>query len=251
MAIYSKDIYCVNPEGICERYTVNEDQYCSDLGFDTVECSEGDAPRTTTTTTAFPLNLPCVSAEGGLLVGNQTCCEGLFPVDSAVLSGLRICVRDPSVPGAGFTPTGPSTTTTTTTAAPTITTTTTTLPPVTSATLANLFVWQFQGLNDGELPDAVVYRRFTTDRIPTYRVTLKNLSDALHIYAAVANDTSPYIRIVDPTQNVDITTGNPRPQIQLEPLQSREVIVSFDASINVTGTTSPKLVFNLEGFRFQ
>jgi hypothetical protein len=250
MEPYTKDIYCFSPEGICSRYTVNENQYCSDLGFDTTECYEEGTQSTTTTTstTTFRLNLPCVSQPNVILLDGQECCSGLIAVPSATAVGGRICV------GTGGTTT--TTTTSTTTAAPT--------PPPgspppagpntqTQTQLQNSFVWQFDGFDVGELPDEIIYRRFTSDTIPTYRVTLKNLSDTLYIDVYVTQDTPTYIRVIDDTQNLELRgIASTSPKMQLGPTQSRDVRVTFDtAGMNNIGNTVPQISFYLDGFVLQ
>jgi hypothetical protein len=92
--------------------------------------------------------------------------------------------------------------------------------PITEEELDQLFGW-----NITTNVDPITYRKYTTDVIPEYSVTLNNYSSdiPIRVYAS----SSAYLSVVDATNNRQITTTS---FITLNPLSETEVLVVFNPS---------------------
>jgi hypothetical protein len=112
---------------------------------------------------------------------------------------------------------------------------------VSSAELSAAFTWEFD-----TFVEPVTYRRFTTDTLPTYTLTLTNLSDQFYIKAFNSN-SSPYILATNLKDNTQFSNTN---GILLAPLESKKISVSFATDqINNLFTEQPRLGFRLEALK--
>lgn len=112
---------------------------------------------------------------------------------------------------------------------------------VSPAELSAAFTWEFD-----TFVEPVTYRRFTTDTLPTYTLTLTNLSDQFYI-KAFNSDSSPYILATNLKDNTQFSNTN---SILLAPLESKKISVSFATEqINNQVTNQPQLGFRLEALK--
>jgi hypothetical protein len=261
-----KQITCYNELGICQEYTVSEDSIgCADIYpfGDLRDCYPVGSinPDYDTFTPGDPPPLPLGDdgepLDGCTIGSNDRCLTGevcqLFTLGtSTTVAGVPVLATR-CVPASSPTPPppppgeeededeggggGPD-------------------PTVTPQQLSNAFLVRFDGFIENELPDAVTYRRNTSDRLSSYRIIVKNLStgnSAFHIKATISNNTTGYINVVNtetdeilPRQSSTTVVNG----ILLEPLQSKELIVSFaKAGMDTALPIVPTLVFNLEALR--
>jgi hypothetical protein len=261
-----KQITCYNELGICQEYTVSEDSIgCADVYpfGDLRDCYPVGSinPDYDTFTPGDPPPLPPGDdgeASDECTIGSNDC--GAGEVCQLFTIGTSTTVAGVPVLATRCVPASPIATTTTTT------TTTTAAPPpgggggpdptVTPQQLSNAFLVRFDGFIENELPDAVTYRRNTSDRLSSYRIIVKNLStgnSAFHIKATISNTTTQYIEVVNAETNQSLPRQSSTTEVNgilLEPLQSKELIVSFiKTGMDTAVPTVPTLVFNLEALR--
>jgi hypothetical protein len=111
---------------------------------------------------------------------------------------------------------------------------------VTRQQLSNAFVWEYNSITDD-----IVYRKFTTDEIPSYLVTVRNSSEVFYIRAVLNSTTPNYITVTDTVSDTVVTPATP---ILLAPQQSKELLVNFNTNLlNVSTDTTPTIDWILEG----
>jgi hypothetical protein len=266
-------ILCYNLEsGICESYTVGDGTRCSDLRQGDECFSEGSINQNQTppavqngqcySMRSFgPTRIRWVNVYGQVVdsdvPANTTAyiCSISPPVeipnqqDLAIEQcGFETCQQihrnfaDVLSQPCGVTNGGVCSVinTPTTTQAPTGTTNTTTQAPeslVSAAELSSAFTWEFDSTSE-----PVIYRRYTTDAIPTYTISLKNLST--RFYIKVFNSPS-YLLATNLETNTAFSDTN---GILLAPLESKRISVSFATGQmdNQIANVSPQMGLRLQ-----
>lgn len=108
---------------------------------------------------------------------------------------------------------------------------------ITETELRSIFSVTFQSDNS-----PVVYRKHTTDTIPTYALQLSNSSDA--VYITVYTQTPEYVTI---TNIMDSTIITETQGVLLAPLSSVNVVVTLDpVGIDMSPDSNPKIIFDLQ-----
>jgi hypothetical protein len=111
---------------------------------------------------------------------------------------------------------------------------------ITRQQLSNAFVWEYNSITDD-----IVYRKFTTDKIPSYLVTVRNASDVFYVRALLNTSTPNYITITDTTSDTEVTPITP---ILLAPQQSKELLVTFNTNlVNLSTDTVPNINWTIQG----
>ena len=108
---------------------------------------------------------------------------------------------------------------------------------ITETELRSIFSVAFQSDNS-----PVVYRKHTTDTIPTYTLQLSNSSDA--VYITVYTQTPEYVTI---TNTMDSTIITETQGVLLAPLSSVGIVVTFDPTgIDTSPVSNPEIRFDLQ-----
>jgi hypothetical protein len=108
--------------------------------------------------------------------------------------------------------------------------------PISEQNLAAIFDWAI----DDETP--VQYRRYTTDELPTYIVTLNNNSDTIPI--RVYASSSSYINVSSVRSRRPINTSS---YITLDPLDTVDVLLVLSpAGMNASEESTPFLSFPIQ-----
>lgn len=107
----------------------------------------------------------------------------------------------------------------------------------TQAQLQAAFTWEFS-----ETPENITYRKYTSDIIPEYTLTLKNASSEFYINVFAAQ--LPYTTITRLSDNTLLTRSA---SIQLPPEGQEDVLVTFSTDeINASVDTISRISFILE-----
>lgn len=104
---------------------------------------------------------------------------------------------------------------------------------ITPSQLQSAFTWEFS-----EPPENITYRKYTTDTIPEYTLTLRNSSDEFYINVSAAQ--LPYTTMTVLSNNAPLTLDT---SILLPPGGQEDVLVTFsydeiNASVDITSRIS-------------